>query len=59
MVDETTDPPHMEEAKMSANLNKLANTVTSEESDLTNLTMSNIKLEEQLKVKLAQNKVIA
>ena len=38
-------------------LNNLANAVTSESTNLTNLTTTNTKLVEQLKVSLDQNKV--
>ena len=39
-------------------LNNLANAVTSESTNLTNLTTTNTKLVEQLKVSLDQNKVL-
>ena len=58
VVDDTTDLTHVEETHMTDALNKLANAVTSNTTNLTNLIMKNIKLAEQLKAELAQNKVL-
>ena len=58
MVDYTTYQPHMEEAHMANALNNLTNFITSEATNLTNLTMKNTYLEEQINVALAQNKVL-
>ena len=57
-MDDTTDLTHVEETHMTDALNKLANAVTSNTTNLTNLIMKNIKLAEQLKAELAQNKVL-
>ena len=39
-------------------LNNLANAITSDTNNLANLTITNYKLTEQLKVTLSQNKVL-
>ena len=57
MADKTTDQPHMKEANMVDALNNIANAVTSDATNLANLTTANAKLAKQLKVELAQNKV--
>ena len=46
----------MEEAHIYDTLNNLSNVITSDAFNLVNLTFSNAKLAEQLKVALAQNK---
>ena len=46
----------MEEAHIYDTLNNLSNVITSDAFNLVNLTFSNSKLAEQLKVALAQNK---
>ena len=49
MVDDATYHPHVEEAHISNALNNLSNAITSDTSNLTNLTLTNSKLAEQLK----------
>ena len=55
---ETTDKPHVEEAYMNESLNNLVNSFISDATNLANLKTKNANLAEQLKVSLAQNKVL-
>ena len=48
----------MEEAHTVNALNNLANALTSDTHNFTNLTMTNANLEEQLKAELSQNKAL-
>ena len=48
----------MEESHVANALNNFSNTITSDATNLTNLTFTNAKLVEQLKVALSQNKVL-
>ena len=56
LVDETsiTDKPNVQEAQMTDALNNLANEVTSDATNITNITTVNDKLTERLKVSLSQ-----
>ena len=54
----TTDHTHVEEEKMDDALNNLSSTVTSEANNLTNITMENAKLTEQINMVMAQNKAL-
>ena len=58
MANDTTDQPHVEETHMADVLNNLTNSVTSDTTNLTNLTMTKSKLAVQLRVAIAQNKVL-
>ena len=58
MADNTINHPHLEERHMTDVLNNLTNAVTSDASNLTNLTLTNTKMAEKLKVALTQNKVL-
>ena len=51
--------PRVEEAHMTNALNNLANAVTSYASKLANLTLTNAKLAEQIKVAPSQNNILA
>ena len=57
MGDGNTDQTHVEEAHIAAALSNLSNAATLDATNLTNLTMTNTKLAEKIKVELAQNKV--
>ena len=57
MVDDTTYHTHVEESHMVETLKSLTNPITSDASNITNLTLTNANMEEQLKVALAQNNV--
>ena len=58
MADDYIDQPHVEESHMYNSLNNLANSVTSDATNLAKLTMKNANLKEQLKVALAQNRML-
>ena len=58
MADDNTDHSHVEEEHMADALNKLANTITSDATNLTNLTLTNTNMVEQIKVAQPQNKVL-
>ena len=58
MEDDTTDKPHVEEAHMAVALNNLDKIVTSDTTNLAQLTMKMAKLAEQLQVALAQNNML-
>ena len=58
MANERKYQPHLKEAQMSNSLKNLANAVKSNATNLTNLKMANANLAEQLKVALAQKKVL-
>ena len=50
MADDTTDHTHVEEAHMAGVLNKLTNFITSDATNLNNLTSTNANLSEKINV---------
>ena len=54
MADGTTNHPHVEEAHLANAMNFFFNAITLDASNLNNLTLTNTKLEEQLKVAISQ-----